>query len=45
MTGCSPLHTETRPSVLSSQRIALVQHSGALLAPACLRGLPATQRA
>jgi hypothetical protein len=31
MTGSTPLHVESRPSMLSSHRIALQQHSGARL--------------
>jgi hypothetical protein len=31
MRGCTPLHTESRPSMLSSDRIALTQHSGVQL--------------
>ena len=29
MTGSTALHTESRPSMLSSERIAITQHSGA----------------
>ena len=29
MTGSTPVHIESRPSMLSSHRIALQQHSGA----------------
>lgn len=29
LVGSTPMHTESRPSVLSNQRIGLVQHSGA----------------
>ena len=34
MTGSTPLHVESRPSMLSSHRIALQQHSGARPRPA-----------
>ena len=37
MTGSTPLHIESRPSMLSSHRIALQQHSGARPRPRTLR--------
>lgn len=37
MTGSTPLHVESRPSMLSSHRIALQQHSGARPCPCALR--------